>query len=106
MFRDGQWVCFESNLPTVARTRKGKAVGLHHKARTARLGDKIVPVPAQIVPVDEHGLSIPLGPGTFEALQHLTYAAHEVRQLEPILDRADIPAGRLKGVPESWQPRP
>lgn len=92
-FRPGQWVKFPGDIPGAQRAKDGKVVGIYHPAKmdlhlNARIPESVTPV----ADYTGENIGLRLNP--------------EVLQLEPVLDRDDLPAGRLAHTPLNWQPKP
>ena len=101
--RDGQWCVWNADVPGAHKARNGKVVGVFHLGRRARLSEeKSVELPDLVIPVNAIGEGIPAGQG----LGNLSFFPKDCRDLEPVTDKRDIPEARLKGVPDTWQPRP
>lgn len=98
MFRDGQWVKWQGNIPGAAVARDGKIVGIFCNGGTDPLGSHKAP---KLVPVDHHGHDVVEMIGGIWVKIQL-----DVNQpgVEPVLSREDIPAERIKDNP-NWQPK-
>lgn len=102
--RHGQWVLFTCpaglDLPGAHTTASGRHVGIYQRAGVDALGRK---TPEQIVPVQPDGKNVRvLQEG--EAVIPLI-APEDVPDLEPLLDRADLPPGRAATYAPDWAPK-
>ena len=109
--RHGQWVKFKVliNIPGAHKTDSGHYVGIFNRAGTySQIShndgtDKAVHAPC-IMLVDPDGFNVPkIVKGEF--LGNWKFDLGDVSDLQPIADRKDIPAERLKHLPDDWQPK-
>lgn len=106
-FRSGQWVKFRLvgvTVPATAHaTRDGFLVGIYQHAgkdATGEWADERIILQGS----DGKNVSAMVGDDIVSALSFSPFA-DSVRELQPLLDREDLPPGR-KGTHPNWQPAP
>jgi hypothetical protein len=107
MFRHGQWVLFTKiavgEIAAAHRGAAGKVVGIYQRAASDPLTGQ--ERPAHIVPVDANGANLmfpisgfPAGTtpaGEAAGVARCILLLDQVSDVEPLLDRADLPPGRV-----------
>jgi hypothetical protein len=89
MFDDPNLPCFKE----AHRSRDGKIVGIYRAGNPALV--YVCRLDGSQLMADVEGHSVPV-----------KIVTHALKGLVPIVDRRDIPAERIRHLPEDWQPEP
>ena len=92
MFRHGQWVKFRLEVPKAHVTADGLTVGIYQKAGKDPLTE--VAMPACVVAVKQNGNNVRLLNDEGD-LVLASFDPAMLPDLQPLLDKADLPPGRV-----------